>query len=217
MPSGRMNRARPSRHDDPSGPSTLDDRNRKAGAARQRRSKGHRGGKLILRDHTRPGDRPQGGLPPDGQPVCGLPLAGILRAACRSEMANRRHSPSVDQDAKPATLAGAGRACRRHEGARCPLWWARGRKSGDTGGWRKRRPPFPLESGGNPPPPGDPVALCHCHRRTRAYLRRHDDVRTQRSRLPAPRLSGRRLPVFRLQDAAGRSVRRALQPEDISS
>lgn len=73
---GRQEPARPSRHDDPSGPSTLDDRNREADAARQRRSKGHRGGKLILRDRPRPGDRPQGGLPPDGQPTTRLAAGG---------------------------------------------------------------------------------------------------------------------------------------------
>lgn len=60
----------------PFGSATLDDRNREAGAARQRPSKGHRGGKLILRDRTRPGDRPQGGLPPDGQPTARLAAGG---------------------------------------------------------------------------------------------------------------------------------------------
>lgn len=88
MPSGRMNRARPSRHDDPSGPSTLDDRNREAGAARQRWSKGHRGGKLILRDRPRPGDRPKGGLPPAGtlRTACrpGWPTGGVRRALTRT-------------------------------------------------------------------------------------------------------------------------------------
>lgn len=193
-----MNRARPSRHDDPSGPSTLDDRNREAGAARQRRSKGHRGGKLILRDRARPGDRPQGGLPPDGQPKSGLPLAGILWTVRRSEVANGRRPPSVDQNAKPATLAGAGRACRRHEGARRPLWLARGPKVRRHGGLAETPAPFSVgrvpthwrPARYSPCLQSPPVRPRACHLRTQSYLRADDDVRTQHSRLPASRLSG---------------------------
>lgn len=168
-----MNRARSSRYGDPSGSATLDDRNREADAFGQRWSKGHRGGKLILRDRTRPGDLP-GRLAVQGP-------------------ANARRPPIVDQTLWSATLAGADRACRRHEGAPCPRGSVGSERQATRGAGGNAGPLFlsirkrPEARTARSPRSS---AMPACHRQTCAYLRGHDDVRAQHFRLPAPRLTG---------------------------